>query len=398
MANITFIASKIKAETDWTLHKMAQSCIAQSYLTNSKRPECFVKGVYPTHMLRGKGCYLWDKQNKKYIDFITGLGTNLLGYANEKITNAVVVDALHQGNLFSLASEQELKTAEKLKEVFPWVDCWKFLKTGGEACGAAIKIALKATPNNKHEIITQGYHGWREKDENYIQDIFYLGEDTAAVIIEPIISDASEDRIKWLREVREKCTNYGVLLIFDEVVTGFRFPGFSASKYYGIEPDLIVIGKAMANGYSLAAVGGKYAVMNQDYFVSSTYSSSMDALVACEQVVTLLQKEYRLEDLWIKGGKFMENFNKLWPEKIKIEGYPTRGVFKGDPEIVALFFQEACYGGILLGPSFFFNFPLMEVSDMVLNTFADIIQRLRLGMVKLNGEAPKPAVAAKMRE
>jgi glutamate-1-semialdehyde 2,1-aminomutase len=396
MANITFIASKIKAETDWTLHKMAQSCIAQSYLTNSKRPECFVKGVYPTHMLRGKGCYLWDKQNKKYIDFITGLGTNLLGYANEKITNAVVVDALHQGNLFSLASEQELKTAEKLKEVFPWVDCWKFLKTGNEACVAAVKIARQVT--GKRKILSAGYHGFSMDIEILPLEDHNIDCDTAGVIIEPVITDISEERISWLNILKDKCKEYGVVLIWDEIVTGFRFPGFSAAKYFGIEPDLIVIGKAMANGYSLAAVGGKYAVMNQNYFVSSTYASSMDALVACEQVVTLLQKEYRLEDLWIKGGKFMENFNKLWPEKIKIEGYPTRGVFKGDPEIVALFFQEACYGGILLGPSFFFNFPLMEVSDMVLNTFADIIQRLKLGMVKLNGEAPKPAVAAKMRE
>lgn len=390
------IGSK-KKQTDFALHRRALNCIAQGSLTNSKSPDCFVKGVYPTHLKRGEGCHVWDVQNRKYIDFITALGTNLLGYGNETILSHVVAFALRNGNLLSLGTEQEVKTAEKLKEIFPFVDAWKFLKTGNEACLAAIQIAKAKTGRTR--VLGEDYHGWFTKECFEPLDFFHI-QDAAAVIIEPVVTDLSPERITWLQKLRDECTKHRTLLIFDEVVTGFRFPKFSVANYTGINPDLICLGKAMSNGYSLSAVGGKFEIMNGDYFVSSTFAGSLDALVACEQVITLMQKDtrYRIEELWNAGQKFIDDFNKIDPEHIKIEGYPTRGIFKGDDEFKAKFFQEACYAGILLGPSFFFNFPMMQECYGIMGTFRDIIYKINKGDVQLAGEMPKSATAQKLRE
>jgi glutamate-1-semialdehyde aminotransferase len=409
-------SKKLRKQTDYTLHKRAQSCIAQGYLTNSKRPESLVMGVYPTHLRGGLGCHVWDYEDKKYIDFMTGLGTNLLGYANETI-NTAVVGALRQGNLLSLGTENEILAAEKLKEVIPFVDCFKFLKTGTEACAAAVRIARAHT--KREWVLSEGYHGWSDgfisltpphagvshrdnlKYSNLKEVSFDFFDRVAAVIVEPIITDTSKERIAYLTKLREECTKHGALLIFDEVITGLRFPRFSASSYFGITPDLICLGKAIANGFPLAAVGGKYHVMNTkdpEYFVSSSYAGCSDALVACTKVIELLQKSFRLDELWEEGGKFISEFNSIWPEKLAIEGYPTRGVFKGDNLVKALFFQEACYAGIIFCPSFFFNFPLMKEASSVLSTSRDIMYRIKSGAVKLEGQVPTSPFAQKVRE
>lgn len=404
---------RIKSLTDFSLHRRAERCIAQTYLTNSKRPESLIKGVYPTHLKKGRGCFVWDHQGKKYLDFITGLGTNLFGYANETI-NSAVISAMVDGNLFSLGSEHEIAAAEKLKELFPFVDCFKFLKTGSEATSAAVKIARAATKRTK--VLSDGYHGHADGFvsltppalgvPNHVNMIESLNgsyrenyEDIAAIIIEPIITDLSPKRIQWLRDLREDCTRDGCLLIFDEIITGFRFPKYSVAEYLGITPDLICLGKAMANGYPLAAVGGKYAVMNcAEYFVSSTYAGCIDALVACKKVCELLQKTYNINDLWSRGMDFLKQFNAVWPDAIIIEGYPTRGIFKGDVNVRNLFLQECCFAGILVGTSPWLNFPLAKEAATALDTMRDILHKIKKGEVQLIGEPPTSPFSQQVRE
>lgn len=414
MASNLSTASKhhLRQLTDFTLHRRAVNSIAQGYLTNSKRPQSLVMGVYPTHLKRGRGCHVWDHSGKKYIDFITGLGTNLIGYANETV-NSVVKSALDDGNLFSLATDHEITAAEKLKELFPFVDLVKFCKTGSDACEAAVRIARAHTKRNL--ILSDGYHGWADGFVSLSPPAYGvppsdalqfaklsehdITDKVAAVIVEPVITDLSTQRIEYLKALREICTKRGVVLIFDEVITGFRFPKFSVSGYLGIIPDLICLGKAMANGFPISAVCGKRSIMNcEEYFVSSTYAGCVDALVASKKVMELLQKTYKIEDLWSKGTDFINTFNSYWPEGIRIEGYPTRGVFVGDPIVKALLFQEACFAGILLGPSFWFNFPLAAESFGVLQTLKEIVDRIKSGGVKLLGEMPTSPFAQRVRE
>jgi glutamate-1-semialdehyde 2,1-aminomutase len=397
---------------NWEYYKRAQTVIAQGALTNSKRVECLVKGVYPTHLTRGLGCKVWDTEGRSYIDFICGLGTNILGYADTEIAQAIS-DQLRNGVSLSLGTPLELTVAEKVKEIFPFVDQVKFLKTGSEACQAAIRIARAKT--GRETILSAGYHGWSDEFvslsppalgvprvhsqtrhlDSEVQDL----KGVAAVILEPIVTDFSHERIDWLRRLKERCKQAGTLLIFDEVITGFRFPKFSAANHYGIEPDLICLGKAIANGMPLSVVAGKKEIMScGEYFVSSTFAGETLSLASARKTMTLLQTKYDLNELWIEGARFIKNFNELWPGQLAIQGYPSRGVFVGDLMTKALFWQEAVRAGLLFGPSFFFNFKHIEYVDAVLGTCKDIISKIQSQNVKLEGELPQSPFAQKVRE
>ena len=391
-------------------HRRAQDSIAQSYLTNSKRPSCHVEGVYPSHVVKGLGCKLWDHQGKEYIDFICALGTNLLGYANDRVNSAIIGQAL-KGASHSFATTLEVETAEKVKELFPFIQALRFLKTGTDACNAAVRIARAHT--GRARVLSAGYHGWGDEFVSLTPPAhgcagraytYGLGngheidDETAAVIVEPIITDHSRERIEYLKALREECTRHGVMLIFDEVITGFRWPKFSVTAAYGIETDLICLGKAIANGMPLAVVGGKYAVMNSaEWFVSSTYAGETLSLAAAKETMSLLQTRYSVDDLWLHGKNFQDQFNAIWPEGVKLVGYPSRGTFQGDPKAKALFFQEACLAGVLFGPSWFFNFQHIEEYKGVLGLCRDILGRVRRNEVPLKGELPQSPFAEKVR-
>jgi len=400
-----------KSEDKWALWKRAQRTIAQGALTNSKRPEVFIKGVFPTHLVRGQGAHVWDAQDRRYVDFICGLGTNLLGHGNPEIETAITT-AFRKGATLSLGTPLEVELGEKLQAAFPCVERIKVLKTGTEGCMAAVRIARAAT--QRKNVLTEGYHGWSDEFvsltppgygvprtfENMatLSDVSHIDEDTAAVIIEPIATDASPQRVEWLSAVRKRCTEVGALLVFDEVITGFRFPRLSVSNFHRIEPDLMVLGKALGGGLPIAVVGGREKVMNScEYFISSTFAGEMCSISASLKLLDLVQTKYHLDELWAHGARFFRQFNELWPEKIRVAGYPTRGVFTGEKETIDLFRQEACKAGVLFSTSVFFSFPHIPLADQVLSTCQDIITRLKTGSVKLEGEPSQTPFAQKMR-
>jgi hypothetical protein len=139
------------------------------------------------------------------------------------------------------------------------------------------------------------------------------------------------------------------------------------------------------------------AILESPYFVSSTFAGETLSLSACVKTLELLQNKYKIELLWEKGLDFLSKFNALWPEGVALEGYPTRSKFIGDEKNIALFMQECCKAGILVGPSFFLCFPHLEILDEVLSTFKDILTRIRLGEIKLEGEMPKKPYAESVR-
>jgi glutamate-1-semialdehyde 2,1-aminomutase len=400
-----------KGAFDADLYQRAENAIAHGALTNSKRPNCLVKGVYPTHLTMGRGCHVWDTHGNRYVDYICGLGSNLLGYGNEEIASSIYAEAI-TGCTLSLGTHLEVEVAEQLKGMFPWVEQMRFLKTGTDACNAAIRIARGAT--GRKRILSEGYHGWGDLFVSMtppavgVAEEFHVealradklgGEDIAAVIVEPVNIDASEERIAWMRNLRHSCTKRGILLIFDEVITGFRYPKWSVANQHGIEPDLICLGKAIANGMPLSVVAGKRAVMEcGEYFVSSTFAGETCSLAAAKKTLQLLQTKHSVMDLWEQGGRFLSRFNAIAPELVRIDGYPTRGVFVGEMLNKALFWQEAVKAGILFGPSWFFNFEHARVTDAVISTCQDILGRVRAGAVKLEGALPSSPFAQRMRE
>ena len=235
--------------------------------------------------------------------------------------------------------------------------------------------------------------------DKLLPDLTNIDGSVAAVIVEPIITDCSNDRVAWLRALATHCKHHGAVLIFDEVITGLRYLNHSVSKSYNIKPDLICLGKAIGSGLPLAAVAGRADILDGPYFVSSTNAGSVAGLAACIAAVKLLtgSVDYKVDRLWKSGEYFMNQFNGLHPQ-VRIEGYPTRGVFAGDADVKALFFQEACRAGVLFGPSWFFNFDHVKDMDMVLDISRAILDRIKRGEVELEGQAPVSPFAEKVRK
>jgi glutamate-1-semialdehyde aminotransferase len=259
-----------------------------------------------------------------------------------------------------------------------------------------------------------------------------IKDNVACVIIEPIITDYSQARLNWLQEVIRKAHVNGALVIFDEVITGFRWPKLSFSKESGIHPDIICLGKACASGLPLAIVGladhvgepgercaWEYAPPARDWvpayaegdpelsyrrqppqlewFVSSTYAGELLSLAAFKRTCEMLTSDkFPLERLWADGQIFLDEFNSIWP-MVQIEGYPTRGVFKGDLKAKALFWQEACKAGLLFGPSWFYGFQHIGMREQVIGTCKDILTRIQTGSVSLEGELPSSPFAERVR-
>lgn len=397
------------------LQSRANRVIAGGALTNSKRPQSFVQGVYPTHIHRGIDALLYDVDQNKYVDYICGLGSHLFGYRNEEIQGAVTAQLANRGAVFSLGTELEVEVAEMFCDRFPHIEQLRFLKTGSEACSAAVRIARAFT--GKPYILSDGYHGWHDEftaltpPANGVLGYYCIGrlndhpkppkpsEQLAAVIVEPVISDYSEERIKYLRKLRDETSADGALLIFDETITGLRFPHGSVAKYAGINPDLTIMGKAIAGGLPLAIVGGKASVMSADYFVSSTFAGDCLALAAAKAVLNMTRDATVLGRLEVQAKAFQLKFNEIAPALVSLEGYGTRGVFKFASDLVkALFFQECCKAGVLFGPSFFYGTKHSEHDAFTLSVCKSVINKISNNEAKLEGQMPVTPYAQRVRE
>ena len=394
---------------DFGVHRRSLDVIAQGTLTNSKSIDTLIKGVYPSHFVSGTDCRLTDTMGRTYIDYVCGLGTCLFGYRHEHLLNAAIKE-MSKGWSFSMASKTEVEAAEKLLSIFLF-DRVKFLKTGSEACSAAIKIARTATQRMK--ILSSGYHGWHDEfislappaygvpSRETILPLINIGDinaSVAAVIIEPIITDCSDQRISYLNTLREICTRHGVILIFDEIITGLRFKDLSVSRHYNITPDILLLGKALAGGFPLAAVLGNKEIMdNKKYFVSSTFAGENISLAVMSEVLNLLDtRVYKIDALWREGQFFIDNFNAIF-KTVSITGYPTRGIFTGDKNKMNLIWQGACDANIFFGPSFFYNFCHHKYSDHVLSLLNDINQKIENNKIKLEGEEPQSPFSSGVR-
>lgn len=392
----------------------AENAVGQGTLTNSKHWNTHVKGVYPTHIKASTGPYLIDVNGKKYLDFICGLGTNLFGYGHPLIENQVE-RYFRQGKSPSLPHILEVEVAEQMKQCFPWTRRWKFLKSGSEACTAAVRMARAFT--GRQVVLSEGYHGWHDAFisltppatgipphqyiKNLNRDNLTRWSDIAAIVVEPVILDDSKERLAFLSQLRELCDEKGILLIFDEVITGMRYLEFSVARKHNITPDLIVVGKSIANGYPLAAVGGDNAILDGEYFVSSTFAGEILSLGACKASLELCRSrpEFHTRSLWDAGKKFLDAFNESSESLgFKISGYPTRGMFVGDPVNTALFMQEACLAGILFGKSWFISHSHLPLLDRTIESCKDIMERMRVSTPSLKGEMPQSPFAARVRK
>ncbi len=155
----------------------------------------------------------------------------------------------------------------------------------------------------------------------------------------------------------------------------------------------------MASGLPLACVGlAEHIGDGKEWFVSSTTAGELISLAVFRKTCEMLHNKFKLEQLWLEGKQFLEEFNAIWPEALRIDGYPTRGVFAGDPMTKALFWQESARAGILFGPSWFIGFQHLGMKDSVISTCKDILLKIKNNQVKLEGEPPASPFAQKVRQ
>ena len=275
--------------------------------TGSKRFEALYgadAGDEPTHFVSSVGCVLTDTEGFGVIDCTMALGAVALGYAEPRVTQAVVA-AVTEGNVSALSSWREVALAERLCSMVPCAERAQFFKTGAEAVSAAVRIARTYT--NREQVIAAGYFGWHDWSGDAagipastralttrvaFDDIVALdaaasaaGTTLAAIVIEPVVERAPSEQ--WLARAREICTAQGAVLVFDELKTGFRVAPAGWQEITKVVPDLAVYGKAMANGFPLAALVGREAVMDatRATWISSTLASESSALAAALAVL-----------------------------------------------------------------------------------------------------------------
>lgn len=335
-------------ERSYELYRRANELIPGGTQLLSRRPTRYAYGVSPVYAARAKGARIWDVDGNEYIDWVSGIGAVILGYCDPVVDEAVR-EQIGKGVATSINSELEIELAEELCCTIPCAEMVRYAKCGGEACAIAVRIARGATGRDK--VLFCGYHGWHDwylaanlaAEESLNPHLFSgiepigvpkslsgtalpfpfgdlpaLGQllddhkgEVAAVIMEPLRSQLPAEG--YLAGVRNLCNEHNVVLIFDEVSSGFRFGPQAAQGFVGVTPDMAVFAKSMSNGYPMAAVVGRRAVLEPAarMFISSTYWSDPIGLTAALTTIRELRRRNVSESLWSFGSELQARINAV---------------------------------------------------------------------------------------
>lgn len=348
----------------------------------------------PEILKRGKGCYVYDDQDRPFLDYGMALRAVGIGYAEERI-NQAAIQQIENGNNLTRPSLIELEAAEIFVDLIPSVDMVKFTKNGSTATTAAVKLARAYTGR---ELVARcanhpffSYDDWfigstpltkgiPEETISKTKTFFYndiaslehllqeYPHQFACVILEPATTELpGED---FLKRVQSVCRKNGIVFILDEMITGFRWHLRGAQQYFGLDPDLCTFGKAMANGFSVAAVAGKRDIMQlgsiefegkeRVFLLSTTHGAEMCGLGAFVETVKFMKENPVVEHYWSYGEKLVRAMNEAATaagvaKYFQAGGYPCSPAFTtfditGYPslEFRTLFMQEMAEQGIMM--------------------------------------------------
>jgi len=414
------------------LLRRALETIPLASQTFSKSKVFYPEGASPLFVERAAGSRLWDVDGNEYIDFVSGLGAILLGYNAEEVTDAVHKQ-LQNGVTFTLPHKLEMEVAELLVDMIPCAEMVRFGKNGSDATAAAIRLARAFT--GRDHIAVCGYHGWHDwyigstsrhlgvpqdvralthtfsyNDTDSLAQVFSARPNRiAAVILEPVSS--TPPRTGFLEEVREMTHEQGALLVFDEIVTGFRIAAGGAQEFFGVTPDLATVGKGMGNGFPVSAVVGRADIMRrmEDIFFSGTFGGETISLAASKAVLEAVRRDKVPEALRQRGEVLAGELESLLQkhrvrEIFRCNGYPAQVCLNvadaGDYtswEIRTLFMQKTCARGILTLGAHNLSYAhsdddirkLLEAYDEILPLIRDAVRDRRLHKM-LEAEPLKP--------
>jgi glutamate-1-semialdehyde 2,1-aminomutase len=359
----------------------------------------FAFGVTPIFADRAEGAYFWDVDGNRYLDMGMSVGAILLGYGDPDVEKAVG-EQQRKSTIFSILHPVEVEMARLLTEVIPCAEMVRFGKSGGEANAVAVRIARAFTGRDK--VAFCGYHGWHDwylsanladptsleahllpgvnargvpkalrgttlpfqyNNINSLKKVFQENNGQVACVI----MEASRIHLPtagFLDKVRDLTHENGALLVFDEVVTGFRLSLGGAQQYYGVTPDLATFGKTIANGYPLTAITGRREVMetSRDLFISSTFWDDNCSLAAGVATVKKMKKEGVADYVASQGRRYMKEWQQL-ADRLRVAakaqgiGPSTTILFDGvgsfsPKQLMTLYVQEMARRGIFGGGVF----------------------------------------------
>ena len=353
--------------------------------TFSKSPTSFVEGVYPVYAERVDGCHIIDVDGNKFIDYLMSLGPVVLGY-NFKSVNNAIMEQLKKGIVFSLPHPLEIEAAELLEKIIPCAEMVRYTKTGSDAVTGAVRAARaitgkdvilycggggvwddwftiltnrnKGIPNFNKNLI----HTFQYNDQQKLEELFENYKNRiAAVVMEPATFEQPKNN--FLENVKKITHQNDSLLVFDEILTGFRFANGGGQEYFGVTPDIATYAKGIANGMPLGAIVGKkeYMKIFEDVFVSTTYGGETLSLAACVATINEFRKNDVCGHLWTIGKIIKDRFNQLSNQyglNAECIGFPPRMklIIKdstGNDSLLykSLFLQEMIERGIFMHPN-----------------------------------------------
>lgn len=347
----------------------------------------------PPVLEKGQGAFVWDLEGNRYLDFGMALRAITVGHNYERISEAAIRQ-IRNGNNLTRASKIEIDAARDLCELIPWVDMVKFAKNGSTVTSAALKLARAYTGKKyvarclQHPFFS--YDDWfigdtimdagipaeyksltlhfNYNDMKSVETLFeqYPGQ-IAAVILEPATTD--EPVGNFLHVLKDLCHRNGALLILDEMITGFRWHLCGASAYYNVEPDLVTYGKGMANGFSVAALGGKHEIMElgglfhdkeRVFLISTTHGAEMSGMGAFVETIKVYKELDVIGRIWKSGRMLIDGMNEIARElgireNFEFTGVPCSPAFvtkdadrQVSPEYRTLFVQEMIRNSVLM--------------------------------------------------
>ena len=398
------------------LYKIALDLIPATTQTLAKGPQQNVRGIAPKYLQRGKGSHVWDVDGNEFIDFNMGIGPLSLGYSYPKVDEAIKKQ-LEDGITFSLMHPLEVEVAQLINEIVPNAESIRYSKSGADVTSAAIRVARAYT--GKEKVLCCGYHGWHDwyisvTDKNLgipktVEDLTFtfnyndiqsvkdsIDDDTAAIILEPFVFEAPKNN--FLQDLRKLCDANGILLIFDEMWTGFRIALGGAQEYFGVNADLATFSKAVANGMPISILTGRKEVMqvlDEKVFFYTTFGGEALSLAAAKATINELKDKNVPEYLANKGKLLKSGYNEI-VQNLKIDyskciGYDCRSLITFDPkagnplEMKSLVQQEMIKRGILWGG--FHNMSYSHTDDDInytLNTYKEVLLILKKAVEENN--------------
>ena len=359
----------------------AEAVIPLGSQTFSKSRTQYPVGAAPLFASRSKGSHTWDIDGNEYVDLVSSLGAVALGYGDEEIEEAVIRQ-LRYGVTLSLSHPIEAEVAERMIDLIPCAEMVRFGKNGTDATSAAVRLS-RAFTGRDHVIVT-GYHGWQDwyigsttmnlgvpghtqslthavpfNDlEALMQVIELYPNQIAALVMEPMTSVWPLDG--YLEEVRRITQRHGIVLVFDEMLTGFRFAPGGAQEYFGVTPDLAAFGKALANGFPLSAIVGNREILSvmPKIFFSGTFGGETLSLAAAKVVLDRMATGVPTQSLARIGKKLADRINNealLNVDFMSLSGHDSWKFVNWhieDPELLAraktLHLQEMLRAGVLV--------------------------------------------------